>query len=350
MSPLRIPFARESCRAPQHNASTSACDFGTFVTASLVGTTLSIHSKRSACFAQGKKRMRCVGVRATPQELQGLLGRLWSAWNTFIRRHRQMRQLPTEVDIVWAHEPVPLVEEQWGPIHVDGWVWDSQFSDDENLLNLAYAASLNTFRFQRGMAGGLFGAVLSRPPRQLKGAQGRRIEVLGVGVNYPPRFAEEAGLSTEGTASDQRAVPAQSRRLTGARATTLHAEVMVIARCAREGVATEGSWLYCIQPPCWECCKAVLQAGISRIVFQEPHAKSACTRQRDVVAATGAEWICVPASETQRKFLQEVRKVWSEHHDVVGKGNSPDEVPCFQLHNTFLSCSNGSNRAVPPVT
>eukprot|EP00434_Breviolum_minutum_P014050 symbB.v1.2.012391.t1/scaffold857.1/size218589/6 len=53
-------------------------------------------------------------------------------------------------------------DDPWGHIEDFGWSWDTRFSEDENLLNLAFAVSHNTYRFNRGMKCGLYGAVLCR--------------------------------------------------------------------------------------------------------------------------------------------------------------------------------------------
>ncbi|CAK0870690.1 unnamed protein product [Prorocentrum cordatum] len=81
----------------------------------------------------------------------------------------------------------------------------------------------------------------------------------------------------------------------------LHAEVMLVSRCAREGVATEGSHLYCLQPPCWECAKSLLMAGVSRICYQDEAPSGLAPppnveRQVRIAAETGAEWLRVPQS------------------------------------------------------
>lgn len=47
----------------------------------------------------------------------------------------------------------------------------------------------------------------------------------------------------------------------------IHAEKVGIARAAKEGVSLEGSYLYVTTCPCEECSKAIIQAGVSRVVF-----------------------------------------------------------------------------------
>lgn len=50
---------------------------------------------------------------------------------------------------------------------------------------------------------------------------------------------------------------------------TIHAEQNAIIQCAREGVSTIGATIYTTAAPCWECLKAIIQAGITNIVFSE---------------------------------------------------------------------------------
>jgi dCMP deaminase len=49
----------------------------------------------------------------------------------------------------------------------------------------------------------------------------------------------------------------------------LHAESNAIAKCARSTSSAEGSTLYCTLSPCFECCKLIVQAGISKVVYKD---------------------------------------------------------------------------------
>lgn len=46
-----------------------------------------------------------------------------------------------------------------------------------------------------------------------------------------------------------------------------HAEANAISNCARRGVSTLGSALYCTNKPCAECAKLIVGAGIVRVSF-----------------------------------------------------------------------------------
>lgn len=50
---------------------------------------------------------------------------------------------------------------------------------------------------------------------------------------------------------------------------TVHAEINAIAQAARNGVRTDGAAIYVTASPCWPCFKAIVNAGIMRIVFGE---------------------------------------------------------------------------------
>lgn len=47
---------------------------------------------------------------------------------------------------------------------------------------------------------------------------------------------------------------------------TGHAELNAIVNAARFGVALEGATLYCHMTPCYTCAKAIINAGIKRVV------------------------------------------------------------------------------------
>lgn len=50
----------------------------------------------------------------------------------------------------------------------------------------------------------------------------------------------------------------------------VHAEQNAIFNAAAVGVSTAGTSIYVIEPPCCECCKAIIQAGIVEIVYKRP--------------------------------------------------------------------------------
>jgi len=55
----------------------------------------------------------------------------------------------------------------------------------------------------------------------------------------------------------------------------VHAEMNAILFSARHGIATEGATLYCTYSPCINCARAIVQAGIKRVVFKHKFRTSA---------------------------------------------------------------------------
>lgn len=51
----------------------------------------------------------------------------------------------------------------------------------------------------------------------------------------------------------------------------LHAEANAITKIAKSTNSSEGSTLYVTTSPCIECAKLIVQAGIKRVVYEEPY-------------------------------------------------------------------------------
>lgn len=47
----------------------------------------------------------------------------------------------------------------------------------------------------------------------------------------------------------------------------VHAELNALLQCALNGVQSAGSTLYCTDFPCVACAKALVQAGVTRVVY-----------------------------------------------------------------------------------
>lgn len=52
---------------------------------------------------------------------------------------------------------------------------------------------------------------------------------------------------------------------------TVHAEVNAIAQAAKNGVSIDGATVYTTAKPCWSCYKALSNAGIVEIYFEEQY-------------------------------------------------------------------------------
>ena len=61
---------------------------------------------------------------------------------------------------------------------------------------------------------------------------------------------------------------------TKTRKDVIHAEMNAILFAARNGIKTEGCTMYVTLSPCIECAKGIVQAGISRVVYNSDYRKS----------------------------------------------------------------------------
>lgn len=51
----------------------------------------------------------------------------------------------------------------------------------------------------------------------------------------------------------------------------LHAEQNALLQAARYGISLEGSAVYCTNQPCATCAKMLINAGITKIIYQDPY-------------------------------------------------------------------------------
>jgi len=70
---------------------------------------------------------------------------------------------------------------------------------------------------------------------------------------------------------------------------TTHAEMNAIVQAAFHGVSLKDATLYCRMEPCWDCAKAVISAGIKRVVCQLRYKDSELTR--DFFKQAGVELV-----------------------------------------------------------
>lgn len=52
---------------------------------------------------------------------------------------------------------------------------------------------------------------------------------------------------------------------------TIHAEMNAILYCAKEGISVKGATAYITHFPCLNCTKALIQAGIAKIVYKHDY-------------------------------------------------------------------------------
>jgi len=60
---------------------------------------------------------------------------------------------------------------------------------------------------------------------------------------------------------------------------TTHAEMNAIAQSARFGVSVDGATVYCKMEPCLDCCKAIINSGIKRVVCEMQYHAADTTRK-----------------------------------------------------------------------
>jgi len=66
----------------------------------------------------------------------------------------------------------------------------------------------------------------------------------------------------------------------------VHADLNAIYSAAANGVSVDGCTMYLTGPPCAECCKGIIQAGIKQVIWPEdnPFEKDEATRARWAVS------------------------------------------------------------------
>lgn len=88
--------------------------------------------------------------------------------------------------------------------------------------------------------------------------------ILSTGYNGAPSgldHCDQVGCAREGVASGTRHELCRA----------VHAEQNAIIQAALHGVSIEGSTLYCTHQPCILCAKMMINASVSRVVYQESY-------------------------------------------------------------------------------
>lgn len=88
--------------------------------------------------------------------------------------------------------------------------------------------------------------------------------ILSTGYNGAPSgldHCDQIGCAREGVASGTRHELCRA----------VHAEQNAIIQAALHGVSIEGSTLYCTHQPCILCAKMMINASVSRVVYQESY-------------------------------------------------------------------------------
>ena len=87
-------------------------------------------------------------------------------------------------------------------------------------------------------------------------------QIISTGYNGSPKGTPHC--SETGCLREQLKIPSGERQ---EMCRGSHAEMNAIAQAASVGVSTEGAVLYCTHSPCAYCTKAIINAGIKRLVF-----------------------------------------------------------------------------------
>ncbi|MCO5589613.1 hypothetical protein L7F22_043581 [Adiantum nelumboides] len=152
------------------------------------------------------------------------------------------------------------------PLPLPPYEFDATLSEDENFLTWVSILARHSSSKK-----GHMGCILTRPPKQ--------------------------GDPTISTGSEVCSPPVQERIINYSNNTPLlfarfakgvpevHAEALAISRCARLGIPIEGCTVYISFPPCNDCMKLLLSAGVKRCVFKKAILNQTSQGEAALVAA-----------------------------------------------------------------
>jgi dCMP deaminase len=64
---------------------------------------------------------------------------------------------------------------------------------------------------------------------------------------------------------------------------TVHSEINAIAQAAKNGISLKKSTLYCNYLPCWSCIKAIVTAGITKVIYTDDYRPTHLPRIQELV-------------------------------------------------------------------
>lgn len=67
---------------------------------------------------------------------------------------------------------------------------------------------------------------------------------------------------------------------------TVHAELNCICFAAKYGIATKGATLYVTYAPCFECAKAIINAGIKKVFYLKEYVPNGCRLLKEALVDT----------------------------------------------------------------
>lgn len=72
----------------------------------------------------------------------------------------------------------------------------------------------------------------------------------------------------------------------------VHAETNLIYNCARHGISTDECFVFCTLSPCVNCCRALYQCGIKKVIFKDKYRDFDSQKQMEDLKLT-----CTPFEE-----------------------------------------------------
>eukprot|EP00457_Paulinella_chromatophora_P018618 gb/GEZN01019988.1/.p1 GENE.gb/GEZN01019988.1/~~gb/GEZN01019988.1/.p1 ORF type:complete len:223 (+),score=54.88 gb/GEZN01019988.1/:76-669(+) len=85
----------------------------------------------------------------------------------------------------------------------------------------------------------------------------------------------------------------------------VHAEVGAIAECARQGIRLDGSCAYVTMPPCSQCYRLLVRAGVTRIVSPSLSQSAKVMQNAEEL---GVECVVVPDTKSRREQRDKLAK------------------------------------------
>lgn len=84
---------------------------------------------------------------------------------------------------------------------------------------------------------------------------------------------------------------------------TIHAEMNALLQCAKYGAPVAGAEIYVTHFPCLQCTKAIIQAGISKLVYASDYKNNEYALE--LLQQAGVRVLKVPFEEREVDFLAE---------------------------------------------
>jgi len=134
-------------------------------------------------------------------------------------------------------------------IQTYGWVPSQELSHDDNMLDLLLLITRNSICRE-----GHMGCILTRPFQQNNNCDSMTTPLSNIPNGTDMLLDSIVAVSNNG--------PFYS-----ATSSDVHAEIVGVGKCARQGISTHGCTAYVTMAPCKNCLAALVKAGIRRIVY-----------------------------------------------------------------------------------